>query len=89
MLLIVAYERLMTLFQVITTEHYPSVSAVAKNLSSGDSVHEHQLVAYAKSCVVTAFTYFKSKFENDLKHAVLAFKAARLLCLFVTSFLGE
>ncbi len=75
-LALVAYERLMTLFQDIATEHYPKFTAVAKNLSSGDSVREHQLVAYAKACVVPAFTYFKSKFENDLKHAVLAFKAA-------------
>lgn len=73
----VAYERLTTLFTVIASEHYPNVNTAAKNLSSGDSRHEHQLVAYAKSYVVPVFTDFKSKFENNLQPAVLAFKAAR------------
>jgi len=75
-LALVAYERLTTLFAVIASEHYLNVNAVAKNLSSDDSRCEHQLVAYAKSCIVPAFTYFKSKFENNLHPAVLAFKAA-------------
>ena len=76
-LALVAYEGLTTLFAVITSEQYPNVAAVAKNLCSGDSRHERQLVEYAKACVVPAFTYFKSNFENDLKATVLAFKAAR------------
>ena len=76
-LALVAYERLMTLFQTISAEHYPNVAAVAKKLANGDPRHEQQLVAYAKSCVSSAYAYFKSKFENDLKPAVLAFKAAR------------
>ena len=76
-LALVAYERLMALFQVITTEHYPNATALAKSISNGDCAREQQLLAYAKVCVVPAFTYFKSKFENDLKPTLLAFKAAR------------
>ena len=62
---------------MIASEHYPNASAVAKHLSGGDSSRESQLLAYAKSCVVPAFSYITSKFGNDLKPAMLAFKAAR------------
>lgn len=34
-------------------------------------------MAYAKSCVQSAYSYFKTKFDSDLKPTVLAFKAAR------------
>ena len=49
----------------------------ALQLSEGDHVYEQQLVAYSKTCVQTAFNYFKSKFDDDLKPVLLAFKAAR------------
>ena len=76
-LALVAYERLSTLFSVISTEYYPNVTVVAKELSGGDPVREQQLVAYAKTCVQPAYCYFQTKFDNDLKSALLAFKAAR------------
>ena len=53
------------------------MTAVAKELSGGDPVREQQLVAYAKTCVQPAYCYFQTKFDNDLKSALLAFKAAR------------
>ena len=76
-----AYERLMTLFQAISAEHYPNVDAVAKKLANGDTRHEQQLVAYAKSCVSSAYAYFRTKFERDLQPTVLAFKAAQFFPL--------
>ena len=35
------------------------------------------MLAYAKYCVIPAYTYFKNKFDNDLKSTLDAFKAAR------------
>ena len=65
------------LFSVITTEHYPNVTSIAKQLSGGNATREGQLVAYAKSCVQPAYAYFQEKFNHDLNPAVFAFKAAR------------
>ena len=78
-LVLVAYQRLSLLYSHILSEHYPNVAAVAKLLSRGNSAREKQLVAYAKACCVPAYSYFKEKFDNDLKPIVLAFKAARYL----------
>ncbi len=63
------------LFSAITSEY--NVAAVAKHLPGGDTVHEQQLVVYAKACAQPAYTYFKEKFDDKLKPALLAFKAAR------------
>ena len=48
---------------------------MAKKLSNGDTRHEQQLLAYAESCISSAYTYFRSKFENDLHPVLQAFKA--------------
>jgi len=76
-LALVTYERVSMLYSVISTEHYPNVNAMAKQLTTGDAACEQQLVRYAKACVQPAYQYFQSKFDNDLKPALLAFKAAR------------
>ena len=77
-LALVADKHLMALFQVITTEHYPNATALARSLPNGDCACEQQrLAVMLKVCVVPVFTYFKSKFENDLKPTLLVFKAAR------------
>ena len=76
-LVLVAYQRLSLLYSHISSEHYPNVAAVAKLLSRGNSARERQLIAYAKACCVHAYSYFKEKFDNDLRPIVLAFKAAR------------
>ena len=65
------------LYSVISTEHYPNVKAVAKQLSAGDPAREQQLMMYAKSCVESAYDYFKEKFDNELKAPLVAYKAAR------------
>lgn len=76
-LVLSAYEEIRTLFAVVSAKHYPNVTAVAKQLSHGNSSNEKQLVTYACTCVQPAFDYFEQKFSNDLKPVVDAFKAAR------------
>ena len=51
--------------------------AVAKHLPIGNATHEQQLLTYAENCVTPTYLYFQSKFDNELKPAVEAFKAAR------------
>ena len=76
-LALITYERVSMLYSVISMEHYPNINAIAKQLATGDAARERQLVGYAKACVQPAYQYFQSKFEKDLKPALLAFKAAR------------
>ena len=73
----VAYEQISMLYSVISSEHYPNVTAAAKELYGGDQGRERQLITYAKACVQPAFTYFSEKFDGDLKPILLAFEAAR------------
>ena len=63
---LIAYQQLSMLYTSVPTQHYPNVVAVAK------------LISYAKACVVPAYDYFRSKFDNDLKPVLDTFKAARL-----------
>ena len=37
------------------------------------------MIAYADSCILPAYSYFRHKFEHDLKPSLDMFKAARLL----------
>ena len=75
--LFTAYECVRCLYAHITTEYFPNVSAVAKHLVNGNQTHEQQLIDYAKECVKPAYSYFRSKFDNDLKVSMEEFKAAR------------
>lgn len=50
----VTYECVSMLYSVISTEHYPNVNAMAKQLATGDAARERQLVRYAKACVQPA-----------------------------------
>ena len=77
-LALVAYEQVSRLSACISAGHYPNVQAVAKKLAGGNSSREQQLVSYAKACVEPVYSYFRSKFNNDLKVTLDAFKAARL-----------
>ena len=76
-LALVTYEHISMLYSAISTEHYPNVLALAKSLSGGDAARELQLLSYAKACVEPAYSYFKTKFDQDLRPTLLAFKAAR------------
>ena len=72
------YERIHALNIAIMSKHMPNVVAMAKEQACGNSVHEKQLLDYADTCVKPAYyDYFKVKFNQDLKLAMNAFKAAR------------
>lgn len=71
------YEELQALHNHIWVHHYPNMLAVAKHLAIGNATHEQQLLTYAENCVTPTYLYFQSKFDNELKPAVEAFKAAR------------
>ena len=58
-LAVVTYEHVRMLYSVISTDHYPNVNAVAKQLATGDATREQQLVGYAKVCVQPAYQYFQ------------------------------
>lgn len=72
-----AYEEIAKLNAVISTQHFPNTIAIATKLSSNVSARKQQLINYATECVKPAITYFKQKFECDLKPIVTAFKYAR------------
>ena len=74
---VVAYEQLNILYASVSTQHYPNVVAVARAIAGGNPTHKQKLVAYAKVCVEPAYNYFCSKFDDDLKPVLVAFKAAR------------
>ena len=76
-LALVAYDCVQSLFAHVHAGHFPNVKAVAQLLANGDQTREQQLIDYAKVCVDPAYIYFHSKFNNDLKPAMDAFKAAR------------
>ena len=75
-LALTTYGQIDALYQSIALQHYPNV--VAKTLSNGISVHEQQLIGYAKECVKPAYEYFQQKFNDDLQSVLKAFKAAQL-----------
>ena len=78
-LALMTYGCVRCLYAHITTEYFPNVSAVAKHLVNGNQTHEQQLINYAKECVKPAYSYFRSKFDNDRKvyMSMETFKAAR------------
>ena len=79
-LIFIAYREISKLHAAISCGHYPNVSAVAICEARGNTVHETQLLTYAKNCVEPAYAYFRSKFDintGDLKYTLQAFKAAR------------
>ena len=74
-LALMAYECVRSLYAHIATEYF-IVSAVAKHLANGDRAHEQHLSDYARGCVELAYSYFRSKFDNDIKAAMEEFKTA-------------
>ena len=51
--------------------------AVADDLAQGNASHRTQLINDANTCYPPAYSYFKVKFERDLKNTVDAFKTAQ------------
>ena len=58
--------------------NYPNLNAVSRELSSGNSVTEQQLIAYGKACVSPAIQYYQQRLDDSMKIPLQAFKAARL-----------
>ena len=85
-LVLYAYRRLSSLYAHITLAHHPNVLAVAKDLAQGNAARETQLINYANTCYPPAYSYFKEKFDKDLKNVVEVFKAVRY---FLTSKIDE
>ena len=70
-LALTTYEHINALYQSIALQHYRNVSAVAKKLSNGISVHEQQLIGYAKECVnLPIYEYFQQKFNNQFSKSI-------------------
>ena len=80
------HEQLNALYIAITSKHMPNVKAMAKAEAGGNSLHEQQLLDYAKVCVTPAYGYFKAKFDQDLKPALMAFKYARFESVQIDNF---
>jgi len=76
-LVLYAYQKISSLYAHITLAHPPNVLAVADDLAQGSASHKMQLINYANTCYPPAYSYFKEKFDTDLKKAVEVFKAAR------------
>ena len=88
LLALTAYQHISKLQSTIACEHYPNVMALAIHESNGNSIHEQQLVRYAKG-VFNQPMSIVAKFDlasGELKDTVLAFRAARY---FVPSKLNE
>ena len=76
-LILYAYQKISSLYAHITLEHHPNILAVADDLAQGSGSHKAQLINYTKTCYHPAYSYFKEKFDKDLKKAIEAFTAAR------------
>ncbi len=72
-----AYEKIKALYNCISVGHYPNSVAVAKKLAHGNPIVNNQLLTYAATCLIDAYTYFKRKFDSDLHNAMELFKVAR------------
>ena len=66
-LALVAYIFIQLLYAHMTSSHYRNVTALANQLAGGNTSHQQQLRAYTRACIAPAYTYFQTKFDNDLK----------------------
>ena len=71
------YEKILALKASVSTAFYPNTNAVIDSLAKEYATVQQQFIYYAKQCVKPGYDYFDSKFEGDLKPAVLLFKTAR------------
>ena len=63
----------------IRNDHHPNITAVAWQLSAGNSVAMGQMLQYAGSCIKPGLQYFTTQLASSLSMPLAAFKAARLL----------
>ena len=74
------YEKLSAVSQAVAVGHYPSTTAVAQEIASGNAALQNQLVAQAKACIQPGLHFFQQKFSVQFHTVARAFKAARLCC---------
>ena len=74
-----SYEIIATVQASVYNNHHPNVTAVARQLSAGNSAVVNQIVQYALSCIQPGLQYFTTQLGHRLREPLTAFKAARLL----------
>ncbi len=72
------FDVLASLAAGIRTAHFPNLTAVSTKLSAGNSTLLQRYVQYGRACVQPGLQYFLTRFTQELKDSVAAFKAARL-----------
>uniref|UniRef100_A0A1X7T8Q5 HAT C-terminal dimerisation domain-containing protein n=1 Tax=Amphimedon queenslandica TaxID=400682 RepID=A0A1X7T8Q5_AMPQE len=70
------YEKILELKERIATAYYPNTNVVIRKLAKNDNTVKKQLEDYSKSCAQPGYAYFNTKFNIDLKDALLVFKVA-------------
>lgn len=73
------YEEILKIRYAINAKHYPNIQAVTREACPGNATLQQQLLDLAISRVQPGLDYFNSKFGDDTKHPMSAFKAVRLL----------
>ena len=74
-----SYEIMATVHSSKHNNHHPNATAVAWQLSPGNSVAMNQIVQYALSCIQPGLQYFTIQLGHSLRDPLTAFKAARFL----------
>ena len=77
-LVLSSYDEIFSLHEAIRTAHFPNLTALSTKLSSGNATLAQQYEQYGRNCVQPGMQYFLTRFTQDLKESVEAFKAARL-----------
>lgn len=72
------YEAVNTLTAAVDLSHYPNLSAIAGELSNGNTELQQQLEMYGKQCVQPSIKYYRERLEDSMKIPLKAFRAARI-----------
>ena len=73
------YEAISALTAAVNLAHYPTLNAIARELSGGNPVTQQQFEAYGKSCVEHAIQYYGERLNSSMKAPLEAFKCAHVL----------
>ena len=77
-LVLSSYDVIASLTEAIRTAHFPNLRALSTKLSASNATLAQQYEQYGHNCVQPGMQYFMTRFTQDLKESVDAFKAARL-----------
>ena len=77
-LVLSSYDEIFSLHEAIRMAHFPNLTALSTKLSSGNATLAQQYEQYGRNCVQPGMQYFLTRFTQDLRESVEAFKAARL-----------